>query len=1183
MPPKKLKMKFLDNNQIYKKLETTNKTKLEKDDGELLYPHLDDPNFNIKIANKKEFAETEFPKKNARDFANIKKLANATCKNKEFELSTQQMFVRNFMSFQTPYNSLLIYHGLGSGKTCSSINVCEEMRSYLKQVGIKKKIIIVANVNVLENYKLQLFDERKLELINGYWNITACTGNKFIKEVNPMNMKGLTEEAVVKQIKKLIKQSYTFMGYTKFANHIDKIIKKVSISKDDDETSKEKKIHAINNEFSDRLIVIDEVHNIRSDEGGLKRTSQNFIDLVRYAQNTKLLLLTATPLYNNYDEIIWLLNLMNANDNRFEIKNKDIFKTDGEFVEGGKELLIQKSTGYVSYVKGEDPFSFPYRIYPNDFNDINSSKHTSFKYPSLQINGLEISDPIEHLDLCVLKLNDKQKNIYNKYIEYLKNTKRGKILKEKKKGIAYTILGGPIQILNMSYPNINFETFSDKDHKLLFGSDGLNQVMLSPLGKPKAKIGKFEYKKNPLEKFGKIFDEDHIGKYSKKIENIIKSIKKSVGIVMIYSQYIEGGCVPIALALESIGINRYEGDNLFKNPPKPKGTLKYVMITGNKYYSKNNKKELKACTQKGNENGDKVKVIIISKAGSEGLDFKNIRQMHIIDPWYNLNRTGQTVGRAIRNQSHCELPFNQRNCQVFLYASLIDDIEPVDLFMYRYAENSAKKIGKITRILKENAIDCLINKNQNYNTNKKIIIKLSNGYDMNYSLKQKNFSVICDMMECEYNCNIKSSYKANINDNTYNSNFLRMNMDRILVRIRSLFKEKYFYIKNDLFKRIRAVRNYSSAQIMHALDILINDKNEFMKDMLNRNGRLVNTGDYYMFQPVELDDKKITLLQRSQPIPYKRDKLVFNIPQKIIKPITKDNTILNKILDIYQKLISPNDYTLINNKNWIDNACIVIKNLQDRNNIDIKTLIRYCIFHSIDTLNYNQKLLLFKSVQKIALKDEIYLFINKYFKKLKLNENLIILADYFNKRKNFHILEEINGEWVSFKSVATAKKLLMDKYTYREILTESNLVIGFIFSFKNDEIVFKYKEMELSSSKRPSKGKQCDRGPAKQELITYINQLSRKYYKKKKYNIQKNTVKTIFSEVPKIHEMKISPTQLCIEFELILRYLEEEKFQNKKWFFNSIESILYNIPYLPTFEENKDKEDQNDLTINLLK
>ena len=66
--------------------------------------------------------------------------------------------------------------------------------------------MIVASPVVQENYKLQLFDERKLKLINGLWNLKACTGNKFIKEVNPMNTKGLSRERVVRQIKKIIRQ-----------------------------------------------------------------------------------------------------------------------------------------------------------------------------------------------------------------------------------------------------------------------------------------------------------------------------------------------------------------------------------------------------------------------------------------------------------------------------------------------------------------------------------------------------------------------------------------------------------------------------------------------------------------------------------------------------------------------------------------------------------------------------------------------------------------------------------------------------------------------------------------------------------------------------------------------------------------------------------------------------------------
>ena len=101
------------------------------------------------------------------------------------------------------------------------------MRRYNKQLGITKKIIIVASPGVQENFKLQLFDERKLILVNGFWNLKSCVGNKFIKEINPMNMKGLDKATVVKQIKKIISQSYDFYGYIEFSKYINKIMTKV--------------------------------------------------------------------------------------------------------------------------------------------------------------------------------------------------------------------------------------------------------------------------------------------------------------------------------------------------------------------------------------------------------------------------------------------------------------------------------------------------------------------------------------------------------------------------------------------------------------------------------------------------------------------------------------------------------------------------------------------------------------------------------------------------------------------------------------------------------------------------------------------------------------------------------------------------------------------------------------------
>ena len=121
-----------------------------------LYPTLNDQNFNTKIALRKEFFDTKMDVDNTK---NVEEEAEILC-NAQIELAPNQQFVRNFLSVETPYNSLLLYHGLGTGKTCSAISVAEEMRDYMKQMGIMQQIIVIASPNVQENFRLQLFDER---------------------------------------------------------------------------------------------------------------------------------------------------------------------------------------------------------------------------------------------------------------------------------------------------------------------------------------------------------------------------------------------------------------------------------------------------------------------------------------------------------------------------------------------------------------------------------------------------------------------------------------------------------------------------------------------------------------------------------------------------------------------------------------------------------------------------------------------------------------------------------------------------------------------------------------------------------------------------------------------------------------------------------------------------------------
>lgn len=1186
-----------------------------------LYPHLDDPNFNTKITMKKEFFDTKMDDIERKKIKNIKIESDKLCDpNREFELAPHQMFVRNFLSFQTPYNSLLLFHGLGTGKTCSSISVCEEMRVYYNQLGIKKKILIVASPAVQTNYRLQLFDHRKLKNINGKWNLKSCTGNKLINETNPMHMKGLSRERLINQIDKTINQSYEFMGYTGFSNYINSVITKNTSKKNS--KYRRNKIKALRNEFSNRLIVIDEVHNIRNIDG-MKNTSENFLELVTYAENMKLLLLTATPMFNDYREIIWLANLMNLNDNRFPLLVSDIFDSKGNFKKDGKELLIQKLTGYVSYVQGENPFTFPYRIYPKEFKSKFSLKRmmeNGLRYPTIQLNETKISEPIRHLDLIYINIGEMQQKIYDGIIDNLKS--KNASLNDPTKGIQYTILDGPLQSLNMTYPTSNIK----KDVRVLYGKRGLERNMT--FIPPPSKNGKteYDYKKTTLSKYGRLFSPEQLNKYSSKLSHFISCVKKSKGIVMVYSQFIDGGCVPIALALEEIGIYRYgQKNSLFKTPPvdpmdamtmKNSKTTQYpatyVMITGDKFLSGprtavNNKIEINAATNENNVNGEMVKVIIISRAGSEGLDFTNIRQIHILEPWYNLNRTEQIIGRSVRNKSHCKLPFESRNVEIYLYATRLQEEtrESVDLYMYRLAENKSVQIGKITRLLKEHAVDCLLNSSQKSLSEKNMKQSVdqitSSGENIRYNVGTKKNSVLCDFSDCDYKCKPNNNLpnEKDIDYSSYNENFIIMNIDKILQRIRLLFKEKLVYHKDELVRSINAIKFYPVDQIMTALDFLITSKNEYIENFLNLPGKLINIDDYYLFQPIELDNEKISMYKKSTPMTYKLDKLSFLVPKNftlknklkiqlnnpealsdLLKDLQRDIEIIS---DPINKLRSYKDSN--REKDWVFFCSWVVDSLQKYNKIDKNILLQLAMDHMIDTLAYPIKILLASYIYRkknykqqnpnISVENEsrIKSFLDKHII-TKSNRKGIVFIDYSRKEKRLNLkisIINMDGDELVEKDRDTIAALGMTMFRHFEVKdSDINKKIGFMDIFKKTDIVFKKKNFNDKKAKYKNKGQTCSKGANKPVIIKEINNLSYK-----KYNLNKSIITSIKDINDVVYDKKkiiqnyryndtnvssrITSEQLCIENELLLRYLDHIKKDGKKWFFSTVETARNNI------------------------
>ena len=1152
---------------------------------DFLYPHLDDPEFNIKIAQKKEFSETKYDGEIDKNMT-IEEQAEKMCKL-EFELAPHQLFVRNFLSFNTPYNSLLLYHGLGTGKTCSAITIAEEMREYLNQLGITQRILIVASPNVQDNFKTQLFDESKLELENGFWKMNTCVGYKLLREVNPTNMKNMDRKKIVAQIKRIIANSYLFLGYREFNGWVSKKIHPENAASMTDTQITQYQNEQIQKLFNNRLIVVDEVHNIRITEEAIdnKRVAQTLTKLAEVSTNMRLLLLSATPMFNNYKEIVWLLNLMNVNDKRPTIDIKDIFDKSGNFkldkngVDIGKQTLIRKMTGYISFVRGENPFTFPYRIFPNQFDSAKSSRN--LRYPTKALNGKTIIQPLDKLDIYCSQVGTFQEEVYYYIIDHLKKSSMGTLKKsfENMDTFGYNDLQYPIEALNMTYPlkSFNKNTKGVAIHELV-GKGGLRRVMT--FTDSVSEKANFEYEPEIMEEFGRLFSPEEIGKYSSKIGSIVDEIQKSAGITIIYSQYIDGGIIPMALALEELGYSRFgETKSLFKTPPTKPTKNKYIIISGEKNLSPNNLQELNAIVDKKNKDGNIVKVALISRAGSEGLDFKNIRDIHILDPWYNTNRTEQIIGRGIRWRSHCALPFKHRNARIFIHGTVLSNMEDesVDMFVHRVAEMKALQIGNVTRVLKETAVDCILNKEQvNFteeNMNSNVKIELSNGTKLDFALGDKPYSAICDYMEsCAYTCkpDLPGIFEPKVN--TYDETFLNYNSDKIIQRIKDLFLDSYFYTKEDLIKDINVKKVYPIEHINYAIERMTEDTNIIITDMYNKPGNLVQIDTYLLFQPVGLKNKHVSMFERNRPFDYKREKMMIKLdnikPDKIDEvestSISKSKSesnitiIIKQLSDLYAKYIS----SIVVGRGTTEQSAFVSKIyhmlLSDAisfqsdilNNILIDYLVDYLPFEQkltlINYLSITETLTPFESQLKGYISRKSFMFSKEDGTEkegfiITNNEDKSVL--YINNMNIWQPAEYIDKE-AFFKHSTTI---------YESNFKRLNTLIGYIENNAVGGNIFKTVDLSI----KRNKGRRCITD-GKSAVIKQLNKIvgyEKFYTKEKEPKVPKQKQLNIeASEAvdPRRQEVtNLTAPQLCILLEFILRYNNYTNKDNTIWFIDT--------------------------------
>jgi hypothetical protein len=253
---------------------------------------------------------------------------------------------------------------------------------------------------------------------------------------------------------------------------------------------------------------------------------------------------------------------------------------------------------------------------------------------------------------------------------------------------------------------------------------------------------------------------EKLRKYSPKFLKMLDNIQNptNVGLHLVYSQFrtLEGIAI-FSLVLEHHGYARLairkNSSNIWgldiseEDMHKPK----YALYTGTesaeereiirnifngdwKYVPSQLSEPLLAQSE-NNTLGDIVKVLMITASGSEGINLRNTRFVHIMEPYWHPVRSEQVIGRARRICSHVQLPIELQTVEVFMYLMIFSknqiaseeasalrrkDVskingEPIssDEYLFEISEIKNNLLTQITGTIKESAFDCFLHGGSN--------------------------------------------------------------------------------------------------------------------------------------------------------------------------------------------------------------------------------------------------------------------------------------------------------------------------------------------------------------------------------------------------------------------------------------------------------------------------------------
>jgi len=606
---------------------------------------------------------------------------NLNTKDEVMVLREYQTFIGAYLDYRSPYHDILLYHGLGSGKTVTAINVYNVLYNYTPAWNVF--VLIKASLKDqpwLKDLKTWLSTED---------NVSRWENIKFIHYDSP---------------------------------HADRdFLNKV---KESDSSKK-------------NLYIIDEAHNfiknvynnITNQQGKRAQVIYDYIiQEKKETDTTRVILITATPAVNSPYEIGLIFNLLRpetfpnteAKFNEIYISttgqkmlnplNKNMFQRRimglVSYYQGNtsdlyaKKVTLQKNlvmddyqlevykyyqeierkleankrpgknsgqSVYRAYTRQASNFVFP--VMGSDMSGENRPRPGKFRLTEKEAERLLEERSEEEVDKDLADRYKLYLDTIDRYIKAFDNYLEGYKMSDKKQGLS---LDADIEVFKTKYKYKFTEFWKDYKNK-----SGLLKAMYE---------------------------------CSCKMTAILFYNMRSSGPILVYSNYV-----------------RMEGLQIFKTYMKYFDFTEYgnadmgVGIDFHRYteFAGSMDKDLRnknllAYNDIKNKDGSKIKIILISPAGSEGISLRNTKQVHVMEPYWNEVRIEQLIGRAVRACSHKDIPMNERIVEIFRYNAISPNNESTtDQEIQELALEKSTLIDTFLLTLREVAVDCELFKAHN--------------------------------------------------------------------------------------------------------------------------------------------------------------------------------------------------------------------------------------------------------------------------------------------------------------------------------------------------------------------------------------------------------------------------------------------------------------------------------------